>query len=88
MSRSSSTGGGRSVQGEQYSPQHVTRNPNHRVPVLEHDGFTLWESFAIMQYLADGTPGQTLYPAERRERRMSIAGCFGARSTWRRGSPF
>ncbi|RYE88125.1 MAG: glutathione S-transferase family protein, partial [Oxalobacteraceae bacterium] len=39
-------------------------NPNGKVPVLVDDGFVLSESCAIMQYLADGKPGQTLYPTE------------------------
>ncbi len=39
-------------------------NPNGMVPVLDDDGFVLWESVAIMQYLADCTPGQTLYPQD------------------------
>lgn len=54
--------------GEQRQPQFLELNPNHRVPVLEDDGFVLWESHAIMQYLADKTPRQTLYPAETRAR--------------------
>jgi glutathione S-transferase len=37
-------------------------NPNAKIPVLEHGDFVLWESMAIMQYLADQAPGQTLYP--------------------------
>jgi glutathione S-transferase len=37
-------------------------NPNGKIPVLVDDGFVLWESCAIMQYLADGKPGQTVYP--------------------------
>lgn len=52
------------VKGEQRSPQMLKMNLNGKVPVLEHDGFHLWESHAIMQYLADKTPGQTLYPTE------------------------
>jgi glutathione S-transferase len=36
--------------------------------VLDDDGFVLWESRAIMQYLADQTPGQTLWPAQPRAR--------------------
>jgi len=54
--------------GEQHSPAFLQLNPNHVVPVLEHDGFVLWESYAIMQYLADLAPAQTLYPVEPRAR--------------------
>ena len=54
--------------GEQRTPAFLQLNPNHRVPVLDDDGFVLWESHAIMQYLADKTPGQTLYPTGLRER--------------------
>ncbi|MGD0525377.1 MAG: glutathione S-transferase family protein [Polyangiaceae bacterium] len=54
--------------GEQRGAPHVRRNPNGRVPVLEDDGLVLWESRAIMQYLADKTPGQTLLPTDARGR--------------------
>lgn len=54
--------------GEQRGEAHLARNPNGRVPVLDDDGFLLWESRAIMQYLADRTPGQTLLPQEPRGR--------------------
>lgn len=56
------------ARGEHNSPEFLKLNPNHRVPVLEHDGFVLWESYAIMQYLADSTPKQTLYPIDPRAR--------------------
>ena len=38
------------------------------MPVLEDDGLVLWESRAIMQYLAEKTPGQTVFPADPRGR--------------------
>lgn len=37
-------------------------NPDNKVPVLQDAHFTLTESCAIMQYLAERTLGQTLYP--------------------------
>jgi glutathione S-transferase len=54
--------------GEQRSPAFLAMNPNGKVPVLEDGGWFLSESHAIMAYLADRTPGQTLYPTETRAR--------------------
>lgn len=56
------------TQGEQRKAPHLERNPNGRVPVLDDDGFVLWESRAIMEYLAEKTPGQTLLPTDVRGR--------------------
>ncbi len=50
------------AKGEQRRPEYLRMNPNGKVPVLDDDGFVLWESHAIMKYLAEATPGQTLYP--------------------------
>ena len=52
------------VKGDQRGAAHVARNPNAKVPVLEDGDLTLWESRAIMQYLCDRTPGQTLWPTD------------------------
>jgi glutathione S-transferase len=56
------------AKGAQRNPEFLRLNPNGKVPVLDDDGFILWESHAIMQYLADKTPGQTLYPTDLRAR--------------------
>jgi glutathione S-transferase len=43
--------------GETRRPEHLARNPDGRVPVLELDsGEVIPESAAILLYLADGTP--------------------------------
>lgn len=39
-------------------------NPNVKIPVLVVDGVAVWESCAIMQFLADSTPDQDVYPRE------------------------
>jgi glutathione S-transferase len=54
--------------GEHKRPEYLRLNPNGKVPTLDDDGFLLWESRAIMMYLADKTPGQTIYPHELRAR--------------------
>jgi len=48
--------------GEQRRPEFLRLNPNGLVPVLEDGDFVLWESDAIMQYLASRVPGNTLWP--------------------------
>lgn len=52
------------LKGEHKAPEYLRRNPNGKVPLLDDDGFMLWESHAIMQYLADATLGQDLYPTD------------------------
>ena len=44
------------LKGETETPQFLAKNPNGKVPVLElEDGTCLWESNAILNYLADGS---------------------------------
>jgi len=51
-------------------PDFLRRNPNALVPVLEEeDGFTLWESNAVLRHLARTRPGgEHLYPHDPRTR--------------------
>lgn len=52
------------AKGEQAAPAHAALNPNQRMPVLEEDGFVLWEANAIQQYLAAKKPASGLWPSE------------------------
>ncbi|MCC6748902.1 MAG: glutathione S-transferase family protein [Deltaproteobacteria bacterium] len=56
------------MKGEHKAPDFLAHNPNGKVPLLEHDGLWLWESNAIMAYLADLRPERGLYPTEPRAR--------------------
>jgi glutathione S-transferase len=51
-------------------PSYRTKNPNGLIPTLEDDDFVLWESNAILRYLAAGDTERRLYPGDlnRRER--------------------
>ena len=49
--------------GKEADRQRLTEvNICGKVPVLEDEGFLLWESCAIMQYLADTHGAEALYP--------------------------
>jgi glutathione S-transferase len=50
--------------GDQLSPEYIALNPNKKMPVLEDDGFVLWESNAILFYLASKKPQSGLWPAD------------------------
>lgn len=54
--------------GDLSRPEYLALNPNGRVPTLTDGDFTLWESNAIMQYLADTIPANPLFPREPRIR--------------------
>lgn len=46
------------------SPEHLARHPFGRVPVLEHGGFSLYESQAILRYLDRVMPTPPLTPRD------------------------
>ncbi len=52
------------VSGGARNEPHISRHPFGRVPVLEHDGFLLYETQAIMRYLDRVLPGPALTPAD------------------------
>lgn len=54
--------------GGNKEPAYLAMNPNGLVPTLEEDGFVLWESNAIVRYLAARYGAGTLEPADLRTR--------------------
>jgi len=54
--------------GGNNTPEYLAMNPNGLVPVIEEDGFILYESNAIVRYLAARDPGHTLWPEDARRR--------------------
>jgi glutathione S-transferase len=52
------------------SPAYLALNPYGRVPTLEDDGFILYESTAILEYLEATHPQPPLVPADARGRAL------------------
>jgi glutathione S-transferase len=55
--------------GDTKKPDFVAINPRGQVPTIVDDGFALWESFAILEYLDERfVSGRKLYPGGSQER--------------------
>ena len=50
------------------TPEYRRLNPNGLVPTIDDDGFILWESNAIVRYLATKHAGGSLLPSDPRAR--------------------
>ena len=55
------------------TPDYRKMNPNSLVPTIDDDGFVLWESHAIVRYLAAKHGAGTLWPARCGRRTSSSA---------------
>jgi glutathione S-transferase len=50
------------------TPEYRKMNPNSLVPTIDDDGFVLWESHAIVRYLAAKHGAGTLWPVDLKQR--------------------
>ena len=50
--------------GQHREAPHLSRHPFAKVPALEHDGFALYESQAILRYIDEGFPVAPLQPTD------------------------
>jgi glutathione S-transferase len=70
-----------------FKQQVLAVNPAGRVPVLVDDGFAVWDSLAIAEYLAEKFPEKQLWPQSTRARGRARSVCaemhsgFGALRT-------
>jgi glutathione S-transferase len=56
---------------EHKSPEFLAISPRHQVPVITDDGFALYESSAIVEYLEERFPeGPSLFPGGQKERAL------------------
>jgi glutathione S-transferase len=49
-------------------PGFLAMNPHGRIPVIDHDGLVVWESHAIIRYLAARYGAGTLWPPDATDR--------------------
>ncbi len=64
--------------------EYLETHPFRRVPALEHDGFTLYETTAITRYIDEAFPGAALQPAGVRDkaRQAQIIAVIDAYGYW------
>lgn len=55
------------LNGDQFQPDFLKLNPFHHIPVLIDDGFSLFESLAILDYLEAKYPQPTFMPTDAQE---------------------
>lgn len=56
--------------GAQKQAEYLKLNPNGRVPTVDDDGFVLWESNAILWYVADKYGQGKLVPTDYKQRAL------------------
>jgi glutathione S-transferase len=63
-------------------PEFLAMNPNGRVPVIDDGGVTIWESQAIVRYLAAKYGSDALWQPDPAERSLADRGMDWAQATW------
>jgi glutathione S-transferase len=56
--------------GDLRKPEYLAINPRHKVPAIVDQGFALYESVAIVEYLDEKYSGPKLFPGDERQRAL------------------
>lgn len=64
------------AKGDPRRPEYLAKNPMGKVPTLEDDGYVLWESPAMLVYLATKHPDRGLLPSDPRGRADAMRWMF------------
>jgi glutathione S-transferase len=57
------------------NPRIKSLSEGGTVPLLDHDGLRIWESLAIIEYVAELFPDRRIWPADRADRARARAYC-------------
>jgi glutathione S-transferase len=68
--------------GDHLTPQYSALNPNKKMPLLEDEGFVLWESNAILFYMASKRPGCGLWPSDLKSQADVLRWLFWESAHW------
>jgi len=63
------------AEGSEFKSTLLALAPTGRVPLLIDDGFAVWDSLAIAEYLAELFPAKRLWPGDRRQRARARSLC-------------
>ena len=63
------------AEGSPFKQALLALAPTGRVPLLVDDGFAVWDSLAIAEYLADRFPERRIWPADRLHRARARSVC-------------
>lgn len=66
---------GLALSSDEFRREIVRYSPAKRVPVLVVDGFAVWDSLAIAEYLGDAYPELGVWPADRKARARARSVC-------------
>lgn len=66
-------------------PEFIAMNPNRLVPVLQHGPLTIWESHAIVRYIAAQFGVERLWPVDPASRAMADQWTDWAQTTFQAG---